>query len=68
MHILLALVAAKLVITTAHGVAVTDYPSMERCEAARAELIRRWTEEAKKASPPGAHLISLGSSAMCIPA
>jgi hypothetical protein len=65
---LIALMAAKLVISTAHGVAVTDYSSMERCEAARAALVAQWTKEAERNSPPNTRLISLGSSAVCIPA
>jgi hypothetical protein len=65
---LMLVVAAKLVITTSHGVAVADYPSIERCEQARAVLIEKWKQEAERNSPAGTHLISLGSSAVCIPA
>jgi hypothetical protein len=61
--------AAKLVIMTANGVAITDYPSMERCERAWAELQRAWLEEAKAKAPTGYHVVVPPTlTAICVPA
>jgi hypothetical protein len=61
-------IAAKLVIATANGVAVTDYPSMERCEKARAELLAQWQSEMQKGAPSNYRiLVATPFHAMCIP-
>lgn len=65
--------AANLVIATEHGVAMSDYPSAAKCEAARAEAIRiRDTEIAKaraEAAAKGGTLIdsSFALVAFCLP-
>jgi hypothetical protein len=62
-------VSAKLVIATANGVTVTDYPSIERCEQARAALERAWLDKARAKVPSGYHLVAPPAiTAVCIPA
>lgn len=60
--------AAKLVLVTAAGVAVTDYPSMERCVAARDAAIASWKAEAERNAPSGYHVVLPPTfRAICIP-
>jgi hypothetical protein len=62
-----AVVSVKLFVMTANGVAITDYPSMARCEQARTELLKRVLEEAKKDVPKGYRLVAPPTvTAMCI--
>ena len=59
---------AKLVITTANGVTVTDYPSLARCEVARAALITAWLKDAESRVPSGYKMTQPPPvSAVCIP-
>ena len=59
---------AKLVIATANGVAITDYPSAARCERARVEFLVAWRKEAEASAPPGYHLVEASAPrAICIP-
>jgi hypothetical protein len=64
-----AVVAAKLVIMTPNGVAVTDFQTMNQCEQARAILLQKVLNDAEARAPKGYHvLLPPATSAVCIPA
>lgn len=63
-----AISPAKLFVTTAHGVAITDYPNMARCEAARAFLLIAWRRAQDASSPQGYKIVEYAPlTAICIP-
>lgn len=45
---------AKMLLIHAQGIAVTDYPSMARCEAARLTIRNEIVEHNSRAAPPRA--------------
>jgi hypothetical protein len=50
----------KMLVTTAHGTAITDYSSMEQCARARRSLLIAWrVEQERKATLEGFKIVSL---------
>jgi hypothetical protein len=50
----------KMLVTTAHGAAITDFASMEQCERARRSLLIAWrVEQERKATLEGFKIVSL---------
>jgi hypothetical protein len=62
--LLLAAVAAhpaqptKMIIFSSGSIAVTDYPSRERCEAAKIELAAAVLRLAEERAPKGYHVVA----------
>lgn len=57
--------AAKMLLIHAQGIAVTDFPSMARCEAARRAILRAIAEENANLPPP--EVLPNGGSIVTLP-